>query len=163
MILPRKFSSGRRSDNIDASGLPNSSSESLCPKVFRAHFGHMYPSPMMYMVGKLWTRAFSWYLKKNYMDLTGCQNFGDAPGQIPKLILTLCPKWKTKVKFILLFWLFGASLIFGKNVIFQSKFHFLRHKTFLDVCSKNNWMCIFTKKFRTFDPHLPIVFFWHLS
>ena len=29
--------------------------------------------------------------------------------------------------------------------------------TFLDVCSKNNWMGFFTKKFRTFDPHLPIV------
>ena len=37
MTAPRKFSSGRRSDNIDASGLPNSSSESLCPKVFREH------------------------------------------------------------------------------------------------------------------------------
>ena len=37
VILPRKFSSGHRSDNIDASGLPNSSSESLCPKVFREH------------------------------------------------------------------------------------------------------------------------------
>ena len=30
-------------------------------------------------------------------------------------------------------------------------------RTFLDVCSKNNWMVIFTKKFRTLDPHLPIV------
>ena len=34
---PKKNSSGRRSDNIDASGLPNSSSESLCPKDFREH------------------------------------------------------------------------------------------------------------------------------
>ena len=32
VILPRKFSSGRRSDNIDASGLPNSSSESWRPE-----------------------------------------------------------------------------------------------------------------------------------
>ena len=30
-------------------------------------------------------------------------------------------------------------------------------RTFLDVCSENNRMCIFTKKFRTFDLHLPIV------
>ena len=30
------------------------------------------------------------FLKKNYIDPTGRQNFGDAPGQIPKLILTLC-------------------------------------------------------------------------
>ena len=37
VILPRKISSGCRSDNFDASGLPNSSSESLCPKVFRKH------------------------------------------------------------------------------------------------------------------------------
>ena len=37
MTAPRKFSSGRQSDNIDARGLPNSSSESLCPKVFREH------------------------------------------------------------------------------------------------------------------------------
>ena len=28
---------GRQSDNINASGLPDSSSESLCPKVFREH------------------------------------------------------------------------------------------------------------------------------
>ena len=27
----------RRSDNIDASGLPNTSFESLCPKLFREH------------------------------------------------------------------------------------------------------------------------------
>ena len=34
---PRNISSGRRSDNFDASGLPDSSSESFCPKVFREH------------------------------------------------------------------------------------------------------------------------------
>ena len=34
---PRNISSGRRSDNFDASGLPNTSSESLCPKFFRKH------------------------------------------------------------------------------------------------------------------------------
>ena len=37
MILSKKNSSGRRSDNIDASGLPNSSFESLCPKVVMEH------------------------------------------------------------------------------------------------------------------------------
>ena len=31
-------------------------------------------------------------------------------------------------------------------------------RTFLDVCSTNNWMCVFTKNFQTFDPHLPIVY-----
>ena len=30
------------------------------------------------------------FSKKKYFDPTGRQNFGDAPGQIPKLILTLC-------------------------------------------------------------------------
>ena len=45
------------------------------------------------MVGKLWISAFSWYFqKKKNIEPTGPQNFGDAPGQIPKLILTLCPK-----------------------------------------------------------------------
>ena len=29
--------------------------------------------------------------------------------------------------------------------------------TFLDVCSKNDWMVVFTKEFGTLDPHLPIV------
>ena len=29
---------------------------------------------------------------KKMFDPTGCQNFGDAPGQTPKLILTLCHK-----------------------------------------------------------------------
>ena len=33
------------------------------------------------------------FLKKNYIDPTGRQNFGDAPGQIPKLILTLCHRY----------------------------------------------------------------------
>ena len=42
------------------------------------------------MVGKLWISAFSWYFQKKNIDPTGRQNFGDAPGQIPKLILTLC-------------------------------------------------------------------------
>ena len=36
------------------------------------------------------------FLKKNYIDPTGRQNFGDAPGQIPKLILTLCLKGVSK-------------------------------------------------------------------
>ena len=30
------------------------------------------------------------FFEKSYIDPTGRQNFGDAPGQIPKLILTLC-------------------------------------------------------------------------
>ena len=30
------------------------------------------------------------FSKKKNIDPTGRQNFGDAPGQIPKLILTLC-------------------------------------------------------------------------
>ena len=43
------------------------------------------------MVGKM---DNSYVLALRYRDLkhpTGCQNFGDAPGQTPKLILTLCP------------------------------------------------------------------------
>ena len=28
--------------------------------------------------------------------------------------------------------------------------------TFLDVCSKNDWMVVFSKEFGTLDPHLPI-------
>ena len=43
------------------------------------------------MVGKLWISAFSWYFQQKNIDPTDRQNFGDAPGQIPKLILTLCP------------------------------------------------------------------------
>ena len=30
------------------------------------------------------------FSKKINIDPTGCQNYGDSPGQIPKLILTLC-------------------------------------------------------------------------
>ena len=37
------------------------------------------------------------FLKKNYIDPTGRQNFGDAPGQIPKLILTLCLKGENTI------------------------------------------------------------------
>ena len=98
----------RRSDNIDASGLPDSSSESFCPKVFREHvenvgtfkiggpsplqshliqirvapkscfwvsfleeilvltdFDQMLTPPLIYIVGKLWISAFSWYFWKN--------------------------------------------------------------------------------------------------
>ena len=45
---------------------------------------------MIYMVGKLWISAFSWYFQQQKnIDPTGRQNFGDTPGQIPKLILTL--------------------------------------------------------------------------
>ena len=106
---PKKNSSGRRSDNIDASGLPNTSSESLCPKVFREHVknaetlkirGSIYSPPksvdpvscpseklvfrqffgrnprfdwlrpnvdpaFIYIIGKLWISAFSWYFWKN--------------------------------------------------------------------------------------------------
>ena len=32
------------------------------------------------------------FSKKINIDPTGCQNYGDSPGQIPKLILTLCHK-----------------------------------------------------------------------
>ena len=38
--------------------------------------------------------------KKNYIDPTGRQNFGDAPGQIPKFILTLCLPSKAFEKFV---------------------------------------------------------------
>ena len=33
------------------------------------------------------------FLKHYFVDPNGRQNFGDAPGQNPKLILTLCHKW----------------------------------------------------------------------
>ena len=35
---------------------------------------------------------FMVFSKRYFVDPTGRQNFGDAPGQIPKLILTLCHK-----------------------------------------------------------------------
>ena len=88
-------------------------------------------------------------------------------------------KWKIKVKFILLFRLFRAFYFFEKMRNFSDKIPKFQNlwglkaswngqiwpphlcitcfRTFLDVCSKNNWMVIFTKKFGTLDPHLPIV------
>ena len=41
--------------------------------------------------------------------------------------------------------------------IWPPHFWIICFRTFLDICSTNNLMCVFTKKFRTFDPHLPIV------
>ena len=82
-------------------------------------------------------------------------------------------KWKIKVKFILLFRLFRAFYFFEKMRNFSDKIPKFQNlwglkaswngqiwpphlcitcfRTFLDVCSKNNWMDIFTKKFGTFD------------
>ena len=49
---------------------------------------------------------------------------------------------------------------------------FICFRTFLDVCWTNNWICVFIKKFRTFDSHrrvvldkvlkIPVYFFWCL-
>ena len=79
-------------------------------------------------------------------------------------------KWKMKVGFILLFGLFGAFYFFEKMRTFSDKIPCIclglwtpTHPriacfgTFLDVCSKNDWMVVFTKEFETLDPHLPIV------
>ena len=79
-------------------------------------------------------------------------------------------KWEIKVKFILLFGLFGAFYFFEKMRNFSDKIPCIclglwtpTHPriacfgTFLDVCSKNDWMVVFTKEFGTLDPHLPIV------
>ena len=85
-------------------------------------------------------------------------------------------KWKIKVKFILLFRLFRAFYFFEKMRNFSDKIPKFQNlwglkaswngqiwpphlcitcfRTFLDVCSKNNWMVIFTKKFGTLDPPL---------
>ena len=78
-------------------------------------------------------------------------------------------KWKIKVKFMLLFRLLRALYFLEKMRNFQTKFHLWGLKaswngqiwpphlcitcfrTFLDICSKNNWMVIFTKKFGTLD------------
>ena len=58
--------------------------------IFLTHFDHMYP-PNDIHGWKAMDKSFLMvFLKKNYIDPTGRQNFGDAPGQIPKLILTLC-------------------------------------------------------------------------
>ena len=121
---PRKISSGRRSDNIDASGLPNSSSESLCPKVFEEHvknsetlkiggpsplqsqlignretekssfsgsfleeilvltdFDQMLTPPLIYIVGKLCSWAFTWYFWKNISWILR-QNFCNSSGKL---------------------------------------------------------------------------------
>ena len=60
--------------------------------IFLTHFDHMYP-PNDIHGWKAMDKSFLMvFLKKNYIDPTGRQNFGDAPGQIPKLILTLCLK-----------------------------------------------------------------------
>ena len=79
-------------------------------------------------------------------------------------------KWKMKVGFILLFGLFGAFYFFEKMRNFSDKIPCIclglwtpTHPriacfgTFLDVCSKNDWMVVFTKEFGTLDPHLLIV------
>ena len=43
--------------------------------------------------------SFLMVFSKKNIDPTGRQNFGDAPGQIPKLILTLCPKEELELLF----------------------------------------------------------------
>ena len=71
-------------------------------------------------------------------------------------------KWKMKVGFILLFGLFGAFYFFEKMRNFSDKIPCIclglwtpTHPriacfgTFLDVCSKNDWMVVFTKEFGT--------------
>ena len=50
------------------------------------------------------------FLKKINIDPTGRQNFGDAPGQIPKLILALCPNMIKLAMFAII-----ASICFGKK------------------------------------------------
>ena len=130
----KKNSSGRRSDNIDASGLPNSSSESWRPEdsenvvvfevlveVLNRSYGcsksgdqEKCPLKFVFLGLKFGRkhlfdpfRPYTWlesmvisfhmvFLKKYFVDPTGCQNFGDAPGQIPELIMSLCHKWQTK-------------------------------------------------------------------
>ena len=47
------------------------------------------------------------------MHPTSRQNFGDAPGQTPKLILTLCPRWKDDV----LVWGGGANIYPSHHII----------------------------------------------
>ena len=68
------------------------------------------------------------------------------------------------------FWAVWSILFFCKNEKFfgQKSMYLFRtldtthpgiacFETFLDVCSKNGWMVVFTKEFGTLDPHLPIV------
>ena len=67
-------------------------------------------------------------------------------------------------------WFWLKNDIFSKNFARVKKMTNMRYpiydlltlcdicfKALLDVCSTNSWMCIFTKKFRTLDPHPPIV------
>ena len=41
--------------------------------------------------------------------------------------------------------------------IWPPHFCIICFRTFLDVCSTNDWICVFTKKFRSFDPDPPTV------
>ena len=127
--------------------------------------------------------------KKNVFIWDFVPNIGPHP---PTAHVWDSTKWKIKVKFILLFRLFRAFYFFEKMRNFSDKIPKFQNlwglkaswngqiwpphlcitcfRTFLDVCSKNDWMVVFTKEFGTLDPHLPIVwdkvpkktFFLHL-
>ena len=106
--------------------------------IYLTHFKNIDP-PMIYMVGKLWISAFSWYFQKKNIDPTGRQNFGDAPGQIPKLILTLChigilgiEKW---AQLLVIIW--GFTNYFAK-------ISFLLHFAFVTFCISHIFIFIRT-------------------
>ena len=109
-------------------------------------------------------------VKKNVFLWDFVPNIGPHP---PTAHIWDSTKWKIKVKFILLFRLFRAFYFFEKMRNFSDKIPKFQNlwdlkaswngqiwpphlcitcfRTFLDVCSKNNWMDIFTKKFGTLD------------
>ena len=145
---------------------------------------------MMLWVGIGTVKKLGKVSKKNVLIWDFVPNIGPHP---PTAHVWDSTKWKIKVKFILLFRLFRAFYFFEKMRNFSDKIPKFQNlwglkaswngqiwpphlcitcfRTFLDVCSKNDWMVVFTKEFGTLDPHLPIVwdkvpnkfgFFWHL-
>ena len=72
--------------------------------MFFAKFDYIYP---LYDIHGWKATDLSFDLApsdKNFMHPTSRQNFGDGPGQTPKLILTLCLKSNTqKGKYLVLF------------------------------------------------------------
>ena len=92
-VLTEKNLIGRRSDNIDASSLPNSSSESLCPKRTCEKFlgFNQLLTPLNIYRWKVLAISFHVvFLKKYIMDPARRQNFGNALGKLSSHYLTQC-------------------------------------------------------------------------
>ena len=151
-----------RHDLMVAFNLSSHCAGSFLRAVFR---GFLWQPSQLAALGKV--------SKKNVFIWDFVPNIGPHP---PTAHVWDSTKWKIKVKFILLFRLFRAFYFFEKMRNFSDKIPKFQNlwglkaswngqiwpphlcitcfRTFLDVCSKNNWMVIFTKKFGTLDPPL---------